>query len=103
MNFLDKSIFGIRELARGPKYLIAGAVWDRLLLESGEVPVKIVDHKTLHTQAGVFDTFLLSYDVGPQESKIWITRDMPLPVRAQAYDSSGNLQYSYELIYKNQI
>ena len=103
VNFLDKSIFGIRELARGPKYLITGAVWDRLLLDSGEVPVKIVDHKTLHTQAGVFDTFLLSYDVGPQESKIWITRDMPLPVRAQAYDSSGNLQYSYELINKNQI
>ena len=103
VNFLDKSIFGIRELARGPKYLITGAVWDRLLLDSGEVPVKIVDHKTLHTQAGVFDTFLLSYDVGPQESKIWITRNMPLPVRAQAYDSSGNLQYSYELIYKNQI
>ena len=103
VNFLDKSIFGIRELARGPKYLITGAVWDRLLLDSREVPVKIVDHNTLHTRAGVFDTFLLSYDVGPQESKIWINRDMPLPVRAQAYDSSGNLQYSYELIYKNQI
>lgn len=103
VNFLDKSIFGIRELARGPKYLIIGAVWDKLLLDSREIPVKIVDHNTLRTRAGVFDTFLLSYDVGPQESKIWINRDMPLPVRAQAYDSSGNLQYSYELIYKNQI
>ena len=103
VNFLDKSIFGIRELARGPKYLIEGAVWDKLLLDPGEVPVKIIDHKRSHTRAGVFDTFLLSYHVGPQESKIWINRDMLLPVRAQAYDSSGNLQYSYELIYKNRI
>jgi hypothetical protein len=103
VNFLDKSIFVIRELARGPKYLITGAVWDKLLLDSGEVLVKIIDHNTLHTRAGVFDTFLLSYDVGPQESKIWISRDMPLPVRAQAFDSSGNLQYSYELIYKSDI
>jgi hypothetical protein len=31
-----------------------------------------VDHNTLRTRAGVFDTFLSSYDVGPQESKIWI-------------------------------
>jgi hypothetical protein len=103
VNFLDKSVFVIRELARGPKYLITGAIWDKPLFESGEVPVKIVDHNTLQIRAGVFDTFLLSYDVGPQDSKIWINRDMPLPVRAQAYDSSGNLQYSYELIYKNQI
>ena len=77
LNFLDKSIFEIRELARGPKYLITGAVWDKLLLDSGEVPVKIVDHNKLYTRAGVFDTFILSYDLGPQESKIWINREMP--------------------------
>jgi hypothetical protein len=103
LNFLDKSIFEIRELARGPKYLITGAVWDKLLLDSGEVPVKIVDHNKLYTRAGVFDTFILSYDLGPQESKIWINRDMPLPVRAHAYDSAGKLQYSYELVFKNEI
>jgi hypothetical protein len=61
------------------------------------VPVKITDRMKLSTPAGTFDTYVLSYDVGPKKSQIWINRDIPLPIRALVYDSSGQLQYSYHL------
>lgn len=101
LDFLDKSIFAIRDFARGPEYLIVGALWDKILLDSIEVPVKITDSQDLHTQAGTFDTFVLSYDIGPEKSQIWISDDMPLPVQAYVYDNSGNPQYFYQLISKD--
>lgn len=98
LGFLDDSIFNIREIARGSKYLVVGALWDKILLDSIEVPVKITDRIKLSTPAGNFDTFVLSYDVGPKKSQIWINKNIPLPMRALVYDSSGQVQYSYELV-----
>jgi len=40
----------------------------------------------------------LSYTLGPKTSRIWITPDIPLPVRAEVYNSQGQLQYKYDLI-----
>jgi hypothetical protein len=98
LSILDDSIFGIREVARGPKYLVVGALWDKILLDSIEVPVKITDRIKLSTPAGTFDTFVLSYDAGPKKSQIWINENIPLPIRAHVYDSSGQGQYSYHLV-----
>jgi hypothetical protein len=97
LGVLDESIFAIRDIARGPKYLVVGALWDKVLLDSIEVPIKITDRMKLSTPAGIFDTFVLSYNVGPKKSQIWINRNIPLPIRALVYDSSGQLQYSYHL------
>jgi hypothetical protein len=103
LNLLDKSIFAIRDLSRGPKYLILGALWDKIQFDPIEVPVKITDRMNLHTEAGTFGTFVLSYDVGPEKSQIWINRHMPLPIRALVYDSSGQLQYRYQLVHYEKL
>jgi hypothetical protein len=98
LSLLDDSIFEIREIARGSKYLVVGALWDKILLDSIEVPVKITDRVKLSTPAGNFDAFVLSYDAGPKKSQIWINKNLPLPIRALVYDSSGQVQYSYNLV-----
>jgi hypothetical protein len=98
LSLLDESIFEIREIARGSKYLVVGALWDKILLDSIEVPVKITDRVNLSTPAGNFDAFLLSYDAGPKKSQIWINKSLPLPISALVYDSSGQVRYSYNLV-----
>jgi hypothetical protein len=98
LSVLDDSIFEIREIARGPKYLVVGALWDKILLDSIEVPVKITDRVKLSTPAGTFDTFVLGYYAGQKKSQIWINKNMPLPIRAHVYDNSGQFQYSYHLV-----
>jgi hypothetical protein len=98
LSVLDDSILDIREIVRGPKYLVVGALWDKILLDSIEVPVKITDRIKLSTPAGTFDTFVLSYNAGPKKSQIWINKNMPLPIRAHVYDNSGQVQYSYHLV-----
>jgi hypothetical protein len=35
--------------------------------------------------------------LGEKTSKIWVVRDMPLPVKAEVYDAEDNLLYQYEL------
>jgi hypothetical protein len=98
LRLLDDSIFEIRDIARGSKYLVVGALWDKILLDSIEVPVKITDSVKLSTPAGNFDAFVLSYDAGPKKSQIWINKNLPLPIRALVYDSSGQVRYSYNLV-----
>nr|MDQ6865310.1 hypothetical protein [Thermoproteota archaeon] len=60
----------------------------------------VTNHETLHTTAGTFDAFTLSYTIGSKTSKMFITHQIPLPVRAKVYDSEGRLQYQYELVGK---
>jgi hypothetical protein len=98
LSLLDDSIFEIREIARGSKYLVVGALWDKILLDSIEVPVKITDRVKLSIPAGNFDAFVLSYDAGPKKSQIWINKNLPLPIRALVYDDSGQVRYSYNLV-----
>jgi hypothetical protein len=97
LRLLDDSIFEIRDIARGSKYLVVGALWDKILLDSIEVPVKITDRVKLSIPAGNFDAFVLSYDAGPKKSQIWINKNLPLPIRALVYDDSGQVRYSYNL------
>jgi hypothetical protein len=40
---------------------------------------------------------VLSYKLGEETSKIWVVRDMPLPVKAEVYDAEDKLLYQYEL------
>jgi hypothetical protein len=97
---IQLSIFAVRDMEYGesPKYLVVGAPWNQIFYQSSEVIVRISGEETVQTQAGTFDAFVLSYKLAENTSKIWVVREMPLPVKAEVYDSEDELQYQYELV-----
>ena len=94
---VEASVLAIRDIAREPKYLVVGAVWDKIFTGSNTIDAKIQSKDTISTPAGMYDVFSLQYKVGNSSSTIYINKDLPLPVKAQVYDENGNLLYDYEL------
>jgi len=96
---IQSSIFAVRDMEYGesPKYLVVGAPWNIIFVSASSVTVRVTSEETVQTQAGTFDSFVLSYKLAEKTSKIWVVRDMPLPVKAVVYDSEDKLQYQYEL------
>jgi hypothetical protein len=99
-ELIDSSILAIRDIAREPKYLVVGARWDIILVGLSSIPIKVTAKETIETKAGKFDTFILSYKIGLKTSKIWLAHDIPMPIKAEVYNSEGQLQYKYELLNK---
>src|SRR6266487_2092624 len=95
---IESSVLSIRDIAREPKYLTIGAPWDSIFVAFSSIPIRVTDHEKLQTTAGTFNAFTLSYTIGSKRSRIFISHQSPLPVRAQVYDSDGRLQYQYELV-----
>ena len=60
--------------------------------------LKITAKEPVTTEAGTFNSYLLSYTIQDKESRIWIVKDMPLPVKAEVYDAGGKLQFEFELV-----
>ena len=98
-DHIQSSILAVRDMEYGesPKYLVVGAPWDTIFVGSSSVTVRVTNEEHINTPAGVFDSFVLSYKLGEKTSKIWVARDMPLPVKAEVYDAEDNLLYQYEL------
>ena len=96
---IQSSIFAVRDMEYGesPKYLVVGAPWNIIFVSASSVTVRVTSEETVQTQAGTFDSFVLSYKLAEKTSEIWVVRDMPLPVKAVVYDSEDKLQYQYEL------
>ena len=94
---VEASILAIRDIAREPKYLVVGAVWDKIFTGSNTIDAKIQSKDTISTPAGMYDVFSLQYKVGNSLSTIYIDKDLPLPIKAQVYGENGNLLYDYEL------
>jgi hypothetical protein len=94
---IEKSILIVRDLAKEPRYLVVGAVWDKIFTGSSTKDVKIESTETVSTPAGSFDVYSLEYKVGNSISKIYLNKDLPFPVMAQAYDENDKVLYSYEL------
>ena len=94
---LEASVLAIRDIAREPKYLVVGAVWDKIFTGSNTIDAKIQSKDTISTPAGMYDVFSLQYKVGNSSSTIYINKDFPLPIKAQVYSENGNLLYDYEL------
>jgi hypothetical protein len=94
------SIFAVRDMEYGesPKYLVVGAPWDTIFVGSSSVTVRVTNEERVDTPAGTFDSFVLSYKLAEVTSKIWVVRDMPLPVKAEVYDAEDKLLYQYELV-----
>lgn len=97
---IQMSIFAVRdwEYGESAKYLVVGAPWEQIFYKSSEVVVRVTGKETVQTQAGAFDSFVLSYKLEETTSRVWVVKDMPLPVKAEVYDSEDNLQYRYELV-----
>ena len=102
---IQSSIFAVRDMEYGesPKYLVVGAPWDTIFVGSSSITVRVTNEERVDTQAGTFDSFVLSYKLAEKTSKIWIVRDMPLPVKAEVYDAEDNLLYDYELIHMSGV
>jgi hypothetical protein len=94
---LEGSIFVVRDLAKEPRYLVVGAIWDKIFTGSSTKDVKIEGTETITTPAGTFDVYTLQYNVGNSISKIYLNKDLPFPVKAQVYDENDKILYEYEL------
>lgn len=96
---IQSSIFAVRDMEYGesPKYLVVGAPWNTIFVGSSSVTVRVTNEERVDTQVGPFDSFVLSYKLAEMTSKIWVVRDMPLPVKAEVYDTEDKLVYEYEL------
>ena len=94
---LEGSIFVVRDLAKEPRYLVVGAVWDKIFTGSSTKDVKIEGKDSITTPADTFDVYTLQYNVGNSTSKIYLNKDLPLPIKAQVYDENDKVLYEYEL------
>ena len=96
---IQSSILAVRDMEYGesPKYLVVGAPWNTIFVGSSSVTTRVTSEEPISTPAGAFDSFVLSYKLAEETSKIWVVRDMPLPVEAEVYDAEDNLLYRYEL------
>jgi len=92
------SILWIVDYAIEPKYLVNGAVWGSIIHGVQKEDLKIISSEPVKTDAGTFNSYVLSYTIKDRESKIWIVKDMPLPVKAMVHDADGNLQFAFNLI-----
>jgi hypothetical protein len=96
-TILDSTVFSVRDLAIENKYLVKGAVWGNMYIHDIQEEIKVTDHTKVSLKFGSLDSYVVSYTEGEKQNKLWIVDNLPLPVKAEVYDISGNLQYSYEL------
>ena len=94
---IEGSILVVRDLAKEPRYLVVGAVWDKIFTGSSTKDVRIEDRETISTPADTFDVYSLQYKVGNSISKIYLNKELPFPVKAQVYDENDKILYEYEL------
>lgn len=94
---IESSIMVVRDLAKEPRYLVVGAVWDKIFTGSSTKDVKIESTESVSTPAGPFDVYLLEYKIRNSISKMYLNKDLPFPVMAQVYDDDDKILYKYEL------
>jgi hypothetical protein len=94
---VETSILKIRDIAREPKYLVIGAVWDKIFTGSSTEIARIEGKDTISTPAGTYNVYTLEYNVGNSTSKIYLNKDLPLPIKAEVYDENDKILYKYEL------
>ena len=97
---IQQSIFAVRDWEYGgsAKYLVVCAPWEQIFYKSSQVIVRVAGEETVQTPAGTFDAFVLSYKLEEKMSRVWVVHDMPLPIKAEVYDSEDQLQYRYDLV-----
>jgi hypothetical protein len=94
---IEGSILAIRDIAREPKYLVVGAVWEKIFTGSSAKVARIQGTDTISTPAGTYNVYTLQYNVGNSTSKIYLNKDSALPIKAEVYDENDKILYEYEL------
>jgi hypothetical protein len=94
---VDSSILAIRDIAREPKYLVIGAVWDKITTSSSSVDERIASKDSVSTPAGAFNAYALEHKLGNSTSRIYLDKYLPLPVKAKVYDENDKILYEYDL------
>jgi hypothetical protein len=94
---IESSILAIRDIAREPKYLVVGAVWDKIYIGSSTIDVKIANTDTISISKDSYKVYVLQSKVGNSISKIYLNKDLPLPIKADVYDENDKVVYQYEL------
>lgn len=97
---VETSILAIRDFDYGgrDKYLVVGAPWSTIFYGQTQARVGVTGKEMVQTPAGTFDAFVISYKLRDNTSKIWVVKDLPLPVKAQTYDQDDKPFYNYELV-----
>jgi hypothetical protein len=101
LDIIESSILQIRDITREPKFLVIGAKWDSIDTGITSIPIKINEIENLNISIGNLETFLLNYNIKNKNSNIWISKALPLPVKAEVYNVDGLLKYKYKLISTN--
>jgi hypothetical protein len=94
---ISMSILSIRDIAREPKYLVVGAVWDTMNVGPSAIPLRITDMERVDLEESSYDSFVLSYEIANVQSKIYISKELPFPLKAEVYNENGTVKYRYEL------
>lgn len=97
---IRESILAVRDMEYGnsPKYLVVGAPWNTIFVGATSATVRVTSEETVQTAAGAFDSFVLSYKLDDETSRIWMVDSMPLPVKAETFGADDQLQYKFELL-----
>lgn len=97
---LESSILAIRDMDYGgrAKYLVVGAPWDTIITGTTPITVKITSQEKVTTPAGTFDALVLSYKLNNNTSKIYVVKDLPMPVKAETFGADDQPYYKYELV-----
>ena len=101
LDIIESSILQIRDITREPKFLVIGAKWDSIDTGITSIPIKINSIENLNLSLGNLETYLLNYNIKNKNSNIWISKALPLPVKAEVYNVDGLLKYKYKLISAN--
>ena len=97
---VQTSILAVRDMEYGdsPKYLVVGAPWNTIFVGPSSSTVRVTSQETVETRAGSFDSFVLTYKLDDETSRIWMVDTMPLPVKAVTFDEADQPYYSFELL-----
>lgn len=101
IDILESSLLQIKDITREPKYLVIGAKWDSINTGITNIPIKISSKEYLLSKVGKLETFVLSYKIKDYNSNIWISKNLPLPVKAEIYDEEDKLKYKYDILRLN--
>lgn len=97
---IQESLLAVRDMEYGssPKYLVIGAPWNVIFVGATSATVRVTAEERIETGAGAFDSFVLTYKLNDNTSRIWMVDSMPLPVKAEAFDADDQVQYRFELL-----
>jgi hypothetical protein len=97
-DILDQTVFSMRDYATDEKYLAKNAEWGDLYIGANHEKLKVTESGKQSFGFGSATAYVLSYRIGTNFNKFWIVDNLPMPVKAEVYDTDGNLQYTYELV-----